>query len=118
MIEKAIKGVVEQGVRALEYQAEGCRNSALQAAEIAEKHKRLVAELVNLSAEVRESGFFQKLDALHVGEVTCIGPLRLDAVGVQFGHGGYHSLNGFPAQGTLPQGRYRIVLMLQKVGDL
>jgi hypothetical protein len=121
MIEKALKGAAAEGVKALEHQGTNMKAEMNHSLATLEHYKRLVAELVKLSAEIREGDYFAKVQALKVGEVTLHGDHNPAVIGLQMGHGGggYIQLSGFPDnQELLPSGRYRIVVTLQKVGDL
>lgn len=120
MIDKAIKAVAEEAVRDMAFQAEGVKSGMNASLEQLERYKRLVGELVKLSADVREGDFFAKVDALKIGEVVVIGGgSRVEDMGLHVGStGGFIRLHGYPSSGELAPGRYRIVLTLQKVGDL
>lgn len=121
MIDKALLRIAAEGVQALEHQATVLKSDMNHSLDTLEHYKRLVAELVKLSGEVRESDFFSKVQVLKVGEITLYGDSNPSEMGLAMNRsgGGYIQLSGFPANDDkLPSGRYRIVVTLQKVGDL
>ena len=120
MLDKAIKAVAEGAVREMNFQADGVKSGMNACLEQLERYKRLVGELVKLSAEVREGDFFAKVDVLKIGEVVVIGGgSRAEDMGLHVGNtGGFIRLHGYPTETELAPGRYRAVLTLQKVGDI